>query len=542
MPHMETYVKSCVVVKNKFNSSSFVLFFTFCLLLILGGCGSKEVTSELAPAEEISSLIDDDALAEEEIIPEKVDLATLEHPSGFKVDDLPEDIFTDKEKEIFLKSSVLEEQLSKEQMHEVARFYQEFLVDKKEMIERFLGRSLAYREYIIATLEAHDMPKELASLPYIESGYNTTARSHAGATGLWQFMPKTGSAYGLKQDWWGDWRYDPYQATHAAIAYLKYLYKFFDGDWALAVSAYNAGEGKMRRALRASETTSLHELLLVNDELDEKTQLRVETIEYLPKFIAMSKIMHNIEELEIEPQIRTIDTVKAEIHTAIIKENTDLLALANALGMPWKEFHRYNPALATYISPANRFINIYIPQEKEELLSDALAKSYKEKGWKVYTVRKNDSFSKISENMDIPIEILREVNPIRTLKVGMKVLIPQRHDINPSLFPNSYRPTTHKVKRGDTLSEIAQTYNISLNELYRLNKGIKAKSLRPGMIIKLATPYRSSLTNGVYVVQSGDSLWSIAQANNIDTETVIKLNNLSNVQTIYPGQKLILSK
>ncbi len=104
--------------------------------------------------------------------------------------------------------------------------------------------------YIVEQLEANDIPLEIALLPVVESAFDPFAYSHSRASGMWQFMPETGKRFGMKQDWWYDGRRDVIASTAGAIAYLKYLHQYFDGDWLLALAAYNSGEGRVKRAMR----------------------------------------------------------------------------------------------------------------------------------------------------------------------------------------------------------------------------------------------------------------------------------------------------
>jgi len=125
--------------------------------------------------------------------------------------------------------------------------------NSQSYIDRVISRGQPFLHYIIGELEANDMPLELALLPAVESAFDPLAYSHSHASGLWQFIPGTGKRFGLQRDWWYDGRRDPVASTEAAIKYLKYLNKFFDGDWLLALAAYNSGEGNVRRAIKRNK-------------------------------------------------------------------------------------------------------------------------------------------------------------------------------------------------------------------------------------------------------------------------------------------------
>jgi membrane-bound lytic murein transglycosylase D len=121
-----------------------------------------------------------------------------------------------------------------------------------DLLDRTFRRGARYLHYIVEEIDKRGMPMELALLPVVESAFNPLAYSRSRASGLWQFMPRTGRHYGLDQNWWLDERRDVIESTQAALTYLDYLHRYFDGDWFLAIAAYNGGEGTVSRAMSAS--------------------------------------------------------------------------------------------------------------------------------------------------------------------------------------------------------------------------------------------------------------------------------------------------
>ncbi len=550
--------------KNKSNnatSSSFCgLFFYFCLLFsfLLSGCAPKQV-DETAYVEPIVITQNVEPVVE---VDPRSELEKMEHYSGLNYYDLEKTELSDIQKQILLTTTELEKGLSKEQMLEVLEFYVYFL-EREEMLEVFYGRSVPYHEYVVDIFRDHGLPEDIACLAFIESGYNIKAKSSAGATGLWQFMPKTGRQYGLKQDWWGDWRHDPYQSTQAAAEHLTHLYGRFD-DWLLAISAYNAGEGKINRALKGTGTKTLHDLVQSNGMLSRSNRLRTETLEYVPRLIAMAKIMNNADDLGLEPQAQKNSQPHTKIHSTLVKNNTDLLAVSKALGMSWTEFHLYNPALSSYVSPGDRFIYIHVPEAKAELVSQALAKTSKTSGYYAYTVRRNDSFSKISQNSKVPVSVLQHVNPVRILKINSVVYIPlqpgkslpkaitspapvkstrvvAQAEKTPTPSTRELKTTAiHRVESGDTFYGIADKYKVSVNQIYALNKNVKADSLKLGTILRLPEGTNSKMVASEYVVKRGDTLWDISQSENISTTRIREYNNLTSSSLLQVGQVLVL--
>ncbi|NLJ11685.1 MAG: transglycosylase SLT domain-containing protein, partial [Gammaproteobacteria bacterium] len=151
-------------------------------------------------------------------------------------------------------------------------------------IEIMSERSSPYMYYIVESLEARNMPLELALLPMIESAYNPLAYSRSHAAGLWQFIPSTGRHFKLKQTHWYDARRDVLASTQAALDYLEYLHNMFDGDWLLALAAYNAGEGTVGRAIKRNIARNLP-----TDYWN--LNLPAETQAYVPKLLAVSQLI-----------------------------------------------------------------------------------------------------------------------------------------------------------------------------------------------------------------------------------------------------------
>ncbi len=165
---------------------------------------------------------------------------------------------------------------------EVERYFTYFTHKARKTMTRWLERSQPYLPHVRRVFTKYGLPQDLVLLPFTESGYNVRAYSWAGAGGMWQFMKGTGRLYGLKADWWIDERRDPYKSTDAAARHLRDLYDRF-GDWYLALAAYNAGEGKISRALKKAGVNDFFELTKKNRKLPRRTRLKTETRHYVPK-------------------------------------------------------------------------------------------------------------------------------------------------------------------------------------------------------------------------------------------------------------------
>src|SRR5512140_1365051 len=178
---------------------------------------------------------------------------------------------------------------------------------KPDFLDRTFRRGSRYLHYIVTEIEKRGMPLELALLPVVESAFNPVAYSRSRASGLWQFIPSSGKHYGLDQNWWIDERRDVIEATNAALTYLQYLNKYFAGDWFLAIAAYNGGEGTVSAAVRRNQAAGLPTDFFSLD-------LRPETRDYVPKLLAISRIVRSPEAYGLQfaaiPNVPFFDVVE----------------------------------------------------------------------------------------------------------------------------------------------------------------------------------------------------------------------------------------
>ena len=295
--------------------------------------------------------------------------------------------------------------------------------ERRGTMENFLRNSIPYLNYTKSVFRSRGLPEDLAYLAYLESGYNPLAVSRSNAVGMWQFISSTGRSYGLRQDWWMDERRDPYRSTEAAASYLARLYDIFH-DWHLAVASYNGGEGKIGRAKEATGASNLHEIIQKNDTLDYKLQLREETALYVPRFLAISKVMRNAETLGLQPASPDDEhPVLLPVAEVTARPATDLVELSRRLGMSWKDFMAYNPHFLRSISPAGRTATVYVPRNKEALARQVLKGTVSGAGWRYYTVRRGDTLAKVSARTGIPASVISQLNPGK-LKRGQNLRLP----------------------------------------------------------------------------------------------------------------------
>ncbi|SHJ74357.1 LysM peptidoglycan-binding domain-containing protein [Halodesulfovibrio aestuarii] len=437
----------------------------------------------------------------------------------------------------------------------VEQYFKYFTHRGRKTFQRYLSRCGALLPHATEIFKQKGLPEEIVYLAFVESGFNAKAYSRAGAAGVWQFMPYTGRKYGLKQNWWIDERRDPYKSASAAADYLLKLYNDF-GDWYLAIAAYNAGEGKIGRAMEKTGAESFFELTQKNHKLSHKARLRKETKHYVPKFLAIVKIMRNLEKLGFDPcEGGACEPIKA----IKVKGGTDLLALANDLNIRWKTFYDMNTAFRRQVSPPDYEATVYVPAVKAAkaiafLQSD---KSRPYAGWISYKVRRGDSWYRIGRKHGVPVAVLKKVNNRRSnmLKPGQRLMIPGSNSTQVAW--RSPRAKTHAiaqkrgnyvVQKGDTLYGISRSSGVSVKTLLSANGLRSAKLLRAGT--KLYIPNQSKRTAArksskkkatktvAYQVRRGESVWTIAKKFGVSYKDVLRWNQLSKRSVLRPGDNL----
>ncbi len=443
--------------------------------------------------------------------------------------------------------------------------------DIRFKLQNWITRSERYLPYVRKVFAERGLPEDLACLAFIESGYNPKAYSSSGAAGVWQFMPFTGRRFNLTVDWWLDERRDVYKSTHAAAEYLTKLYEMF-GDWSLAIAAYNAGEGKIGRAVKATGSRDFFELVQRNHTLDYKQALREETLHYVPRFAAMVKIFNNLDLLGFQP----VDWNKApELRALAVPGGTDITGLIEASGLDKETFENHNGAFRRETTPPSQITTVYVP-----LRTIAAVKEYVERpgarrytAYQNYTVRRGDSWSRIAQKNGIDVATLKGVNNAKsdTLHAGQRIVIPgkgvsEQSPRTVASTPATSKPplksqsviaqskpaprsvSTYKVQAGDTLYSLAKRFDCDLSNLLAVNNMRSARDLRAGQELRIpgnvASAPRTTVSQGtersslLYRVRSGDTVWSIARQFSVSPHHLMQWNNLSMGTVIKPGDQL----
>ena len=307
----------------------------------------------------------------------------------------------------------------------------------KERFTVYLERSAQYIEIMKEILRGKNLPEELVFLPIVESGFNPNAYSSARAVGPWQFIASTGKRYGLVIDWWRDERKDPVKSTVAAAEYLRDLYKMF-GSWNLALAAYNAGEGKISQALRKSDSVDYWALL-------NTKQIRNETKEYVPRYIAATMIANTPEEYGFN----NLDYREPlEYDEVTVSSPLDIDVIAKCAECTVKEIREANPELRRWSTPPNvAQYTIRIPAGSKDIFLDNLTAIPKEERFTVeqYTLKKGDTIKKIAGKTGIPgpiIIAMNSLNGLEHLKAGNIITLPPKGKFSPDLDDRAF---VHKV-------------------------------------------------------------------------------------------------
>ncbi len=411
---------------------------------------------------------------------------------------------TPEQKKILYSTGQLDKNLPSKAMPAVATQFSLFLNERRSTMEKFAQRSEPFLGHARQIFRQNGMPEELAYLALVESGYLHTARSHAGAAGTWQFMPYTGKHYGLHQDRYIDERLDPYESVEAAAKYFRTLHNMF-GDWLLAAAAYNAGQGKIQRAMKATGAKDYFTLLERNHRLSGKTKLRTETILYVPRLLAMTKIMRNLTALGFSH----VDHNRPAQHVRLsVRPGTDLRKLARAVNVPYDEFRKINAAHKKHRTHRNKSTYVYVPvsqhangqrfaDSRESTVASPTyadiaprvnqpSRSTKDKRnlqAQTHIVKSGDSLSRIAVRYNVSTNDLARFNKISknsTLRLGQRISIPRGAQLanvskNTSKKPQVARKRTHVVKRGDTATSIAGKYNLTIKQLLKMNKKTSSK-------------------------------------------------------------------
>jgi len=420
------------------------------------------------------------------------------------------------------------------------------------IVETGLRRSGQYRDMIRRVLKEEGMPQDLIYLAQAESAFLPQAVSRAGARGMWQFMSFAGHKYGLQKTWWVDERQDPEKATHAAARDLRDLYDQF-GDWYLAMAAYNSGAGMVQHAVERTGYADFWELY-------HRNVLPRETQNYVPIILALTLISKDPARYGIdfvpEPPLKT-DSVKPG-------QAIDLRLVAETIDTDLETLRSLNPQLLRLVTPPDPEFVLHLPEGAGERFTSEIAAIPPEKwvSWRRHKVEPGESLSSIARQYHVRPAEVADANDLAvnaTLEEGQKLIIPAA----PRSEAATGKMIRYRVRRTDTLSTIADEFDVTTTELRKWNhlrsdhvargtslriypggmtppptqqaksKEAPAQSVtarRAGAASEPVMEARSSNNTVVHRVKPGETLWSIARAYR------------TTVQAIQAGNRYLFSR
>jgi membrane-bound lytic murein transglycosylase D len=413
-----------------------------------------------------------------------------------------------------------------------------------DYLQRAFGRADLYLYQIITELERRNMPLEIALLPVVESAFEPYAYSRARASGLWQFIPGTGSRYGLKQDWWYDGRRDIVESTRAALDYLQALHDEFNGDWLLAIGAYNCGEALMERAVAlnraAGRPVDFWHLWLPR-----------ETRAYVPKLLAMKQLVLDPEVYGLSFSPIPNQPYFARVPT---QSQVNLKLAAEIAGISPDDLYELNPAFHRWATDPSGPHVLLVPVDAADVFADNINQLTPDQrlGVTHYTVSRGDSIASVALQFHTTVNVIRELNdmPTQGLAVGDDLRVPSAVPDLPAKVMlaaarvdgrvRSPRQHVQIVRRGDSLWTIARHHGMNVNTLAMMNGMHPDDALRAGQRIRLSSGAggQSARRRVEYTVREGDTVPQIAMLFQCSVPQLLAWNGLSSHSRIHTGQKL----
>ncbi|MFL0799351.1 MAG: LysM peptidoglycan-binding domain-containing protein [Agarilytica sp.] len=423
-------------------------------------------------------------------------------------------------------------------------------------MKRVSERANRYLFHIVEAIEKRNMPMEIALLPIVESAFDPFAYSHGRASGMWQIVPGTGKMLGLKQNWWYDGRRDVLASTEAALTYLERHHKRFNGDWLLALASYNSGAGNVSKAIRK------------NKRLGKPTDfwnldLPKETKAYVPRLLALSMLVGNPKKYNIA---LTPIFNKPYFAPVAIGSQIDLAQAAALADIDMDVLYHLNPGFNRWATDPHGPHELLVPADKAEAFAAKVASIPKGERvtWERYTIRNGDSLSTIAQKYKVSVASLRSINQLRgsSIRAGKTLMVPvatksgKHYSFSvEERVAKRYASTAKRekgqkidyiVQRGDSLWSIGKQYKVSPSKLAKWNSMAPRDPIKPGQKLKIWTKTAQTTSkSGVirkvsYRVRNGDSLARIAQKFSLRVNDILKWNQINKTKYLQPGQKLTL--
>lgn len=348
-------------------------------------------------------------------------------------------------------------------------------------------RAKPYLFHIAQRVKQKGLPMDLVLLPFVESDFRPKVHSSQSAVGIWQLMDSTAYHFGVTTDEWYDGRQDVLASTDAALDYLVYLYKRFNGDWLHALAAYNTGEGRVKKAIKASKK---------NGKQGYFWQLKLpkETADYVPKLLALSYLLQAKHPKFKVPKLPNY-ALTSEVDFA---QRFDFSVIASLTEVDKNQLHQLNPGFLQHQSAPNGPHKILLPLTEKQLWQSDFFQRYFSQ---TYTVAKNDTFYALARRFNTSVQSLMALNNKKNslLRVG-EVL---------------------KIKKAQPLNNLMVEYQVS--------PYLAQEEKRPVLTIEHE-----------YTIQNGDSLWEISKQFDVPVKDLLTWNNLKSSSLLKPGKKLLI--
>jgi peptidoglycan lytic transglycosylase D len=443
--------------------------------------------------------------------------------------------------------------------HDRVKYYLDFFQDHgRERMGIWLTRMPRYEAMIRDRLQRERLPGDLVYLALIESGFSNMATSRSKAVGMWQFMKRTAKGYGLRVDSWVDERRDPYKATDAAVRHLRDLNRRF-GSLYLAAAAYNAGSGKVSRGLirlpdEESDSTNSDATFF---RLYDTKLLRRETKDYVPKLIAAALIAKQPNRYGF----RVGPAEPAAYDSIVVPDMTGLDVIARLADTSVTAIRELNPQYLRLATPPGSRSVIRVPPGRGAATVVAYAQlpARRRVTFIEHFVARGETLSGIAQRYRVSQTMLMAANPklkTRRMRIGQRVVVPTggvpstkvaRRMSEPVVAAGTSTDAFHRVKRGETISEIADEYGVTQRELRTWNALDTRVRIRVGQRLRVVSPDAPATAPSAgpdstgmrtHVVQRGETLQGLAKRYGVSVQALRKANGLTERATLKAGLAL----
>ena len=390
----------------------------------------------------------------------------------------------------------------------IEKFIRYFQTGGRKRFELYLSRSGKYVGMMQKILVRYGLPEDLVYVALIESGFSPKAYSVAKAAGPWQFISETGRRYGLRIDWWADERRDAEKSTHAAASYLRDLYGMFE-SWPLATAAYNAGEGKIQRAVTRYKSDDFSELI-------RHRYLKQETKDYVPKMLAALTIAKDPEKYGFGD---VAYEAPLDLRTVTVPGGTDLATVARLLDVPVETICEWNPELRRFCTPPNRErydlrLSVDAARLAEERMEEIRTEA--KVTFLQHNVRKGESLQALADRYKTTVPVLMELNGLKRNALGRnaRLVIPVT-----GLMENESVPGTEVSPDQLTMAHM------------RVVEGSRRARIRGG---------RSPEPEDSVTVRKGDTMARLAKRHGVRVKSLASANGLKTTSKLKVGARLVL--